>query len=274
MRCLHRHRRNRIQQTTRETSPLTEQTKQDPQHTLRQPSPVDVSTNPPLSPNAPLNRGGTNASRRDAESREDITTPEEGEKTPNETKRHETNPYLPSRQKPRSRPKIKCRFGPYHRQVEAPTSSRHCDDSPPQLQSNDEQIFPPILDADPPDKDVIDPLQQGEPHLSRSVTSDDHTHPGLPNLPHRFILQPTQASKAIWLRADEGAPSHLEDECALDPAFPARVTLCSRAGPSRTPFDKYKASAEEAPRPNPKRFVLRKLGLSEEEFDARTAKDV
>lgn len=78
----------------------------------------------------------------------------------------------------------------------------------------------------------------------------------------------------VWLREDEGAPSHPEDDLELNPYAPARVTLTLPAGPNRTPFDIYKASAAEAPKPNPKRFILRRLGLTEEEFDAKVAAEV
>ena len=279
VRCLHRQHMNRVQPNARETSPLKERPDQASLPIPRpQSSPVAASTEaiPFLHTNAPHNRGGTGASRRESEPREetDTTTPVEGEKPPYEAKRQEVSTYLSSKQKPRSRPKIKCRFGPYHRQDEAPISPSHCDDYPPQFPSTEDPIPPPPLDDDPPDRDVIDPLTQGVMHSARSGEAGTRTHFQLQRSPDKITQQPAQAPEAIWLRADEGAPSHLEDERELHPHFPARVTLCPPAGPSRTPLDKYKASAEEAPRPNSKRFVLRKLGLSEAEFDARVVAEV
>ena len=96
----------------------------------------------------------------------------------------------------------------------------------------------------------------------------------LPHLTEEQNQSALRVPEVVWLRADEPAPAFPEDESALNPVFPARVTLCPPAGSGRTPFDSYKASAAEAPRPNPKRFVLKKLGLSEQEFNVRTAAEV
>ena len=41
-----------------------------------------------------------------------------------------------------------------------------------------------------------------------------------------------------------------------------------------TPFDHYKADPQPKPQENPYRFVHKKLGLSEEEFEARILKDI
>jgi hypothetical protein len=46
-------------------------------------------------------------------------------------------------------------------------------------------------------------------------------------------------------------------------------------GPSsRTPFDHYKATAAPAPQPNPYRFLLRRLGITEQEFDDNLTMEV
>lgn len=53
-----------------------------------------------------------------------------------------------------------------------------------------------------------------------------------------------------------------------------RVALSLPAIGQRSPLDKYKATADEAPRPNPHRFVLQRLGLSKETFDARVTAEL
>ena len=39
-------------------------------------------------------------------------------------------------------------------------------------------------------------------------------------------------------------------------------------------MDRFKASAAEAPQPNPYRFTLKKLGITKEEFDTRLEAEV
>lgn len=57
-----------------------------------------------------------------------------------------------------------------------------------------------------------------------------------------------------------------------------RVTLMPPGPPgassSRTPFDYYKATAAEAPRPNPYRFVLQRLGITEQRFDEELTREI
>lgn len=43
---------------------------------------------------------------------------------------------------------------------------------------------------------------------------------------------------------------------------------------SRTPLDHYKAGPQPEPNENPYRFIYRKLGLSEEEFECRIREDI
>lgn len=46
-------------------------------------------------------------------------------------------------------------------------------------------------------------------------------------------------------------------------------------GPSqRSPLDHYKHTAENRPQPDPHRFVLQRLGLTAEEFDARVTEEI
>ena len=46
-------------------------------------------------------------------------------------------------------------------------------------------------------------------------------------------------------------------------------------GPShRSPFDHYKQTAENAPQPDPHRFVLQRLGLTAEEFEDRVTREI
>jgi hypothetical protein len=54
----------------------------------------------------------------------------------------------------------------------------------------------------------------------------------------------------------------------------ARVTLTHPQQQYFTLRDKYKGLAPPEPQPNPYRFIQRKLGLSEQEFDARITQDI
>ena len=78
-----------------------------------------------------------------------------------------------------------------------------------------------------------------------------------------------QASSAFLPPEDEQDPSELTPL-----SLPARVTLMNPVPPHRTPFDHYKAGPQPAPKPNPYRFIQKRLGLSEEAFEARIQVDV
>ena len=198
----------------------------------------------------------------------------------------EANTLTRDTPRPKSRPKVKCRFGPNTKSSYLPlrrlTTPEHDDHyaTPRNNLGTPSPIASP-LPSTLPEEDPRDEAPLNFPPPAEALGCLDGTRP-LTRIPP---LQPSTSSisqadqgwqppDALWLRADEGAPLYPEDELALNPEIPARVTLTAPAGPYRTPLDKYKASAEEAPRLNPKRFLLRKLGLSEEEFDARTAAEV
>lgn len=53
-----------------------------------------------------------------------------------------------------------------------------------------------------------------------------------------------------------------------------RVTFSHQDRPSRTPFDRYRPTAEEAPRLNPNRFNLQRLGITEAELEHRVELEV
>ena len=66
-----------------------------------------------------------------------------------------------------------------------------------------------------------------------------------------------------------------EDECPAPTEIQtSHVTLTLPDRPKRSPLDKYKSTVEEAPLPNPNRFTLQRLGLSEAEFDAKVTAEV
>ena len=60
--------------------------------------------------------------------------------------------------------------------------------------------------------------------------------------------------------------------CAPTSMF--RTTLTHPYWNQRMPFDKYKGIPPPPPQPNPYRFIHRKLGISEAEFDARIEQDI
>lgn len=66
-----------------------------------------------------------------------------------------------------------------------------------------------------------------------------------------------------------------DDEQEAGPSTqPDRVTLAPPAPSTRTPFDHYKATAAEAPRPNPYRFIQSRLGISEATFEKRIEEEI
>ena len=88
---------------------------------------------------------------------------------------------------------------------------------------------------------------------------------------------------SCWRRADDASgPSHHhigyhtlgQDEIDAPREFPDRVTLTHPGRPTGSLLDRYKATAEEAPRPNPKCFILQRLGLTEAEFEKRVTEEV
>lgn len=55
---------------------------------------------------------------------------------------------------------------------------------------------------------------------------------------------------------------------------PVMVTLAPAGTVRKTPFDHLRARTNTAPSPNPYRFIQRKLGMTEAEFEVRTDQDV
>lgn len=53
-----------------------------------------------------------------------------------------------------------------------------------------------------------------------------------------------------------------------------RVTLMPPGPSHRTPFDHYKATAAEAPQPNPYRLALQRLGLIKQLFEERLTREI
>ena len=56
--------------------------------------------------------------------------------------------------------------------------------------------------------------------------------------------------------------------------LPSRTTFINSTWVRRSPFGSYKAPTETTSEPNPYRFVHRKLGLSESEFEDKITNDI
>ena len=71
-------------------------------------------------------------------------------------------------------------------------------------------------------------------------------------------------------------PPHQERASTSQETFPRpdRVTLCPPSLLPHSLLDNYKATAAPAPVPNPYRFHLKRLGITETEFETRIATEV
>ena len=121
----------------------------------------------------------------------------------------------------RSRPKKKCRFGPYKRHK---TATWH------QTTHANEHLPPSSI---PDTRDYQVPL----PEIPRTDLQEQEAEP-------------------------------------TSPQGPYRVTFTLPAPRRRTPFDRYFATAPKAPQPPANRFALRRLGITQEELDARVTREV
>ena len=76
------------------------------------------------------------------------------------------------------------------------------------------------------------------------------------------------------IAAGEGPFSPINQDTVCRPQVCDRVTLAHPSTSRPSLLDRYKASAAQAPQPNPYQFLLHRLGITHEEFDARVAAEV
>lgn len=122
---------------------------------------------------------------------------------------------------PKSRPKVKCRFGPYKRGSASLTR----------------QDTEPLLGAE----------------RSQAMT------------PTPCLLTASGRSPV---------PQPIKTPCTSLGVGPFRTTLTNPTTRRSFPFARYYPTAPEAPRPNPNRFALAHLGISEETLDAKATREV
>lgn len=221
----------------------------------------------------------------------------ESHNTPKEHQNQKKPPTAPNqtedarrnytRQRHKSRNKQKCTFRPNKQQKDtrniegktAPESPRSVGSSP--ITTPFIRGITPLGDNPPPEKEkdqnhtrVSKGKQQIEERretfsyqaTKRQETASTSTRPQDDRFPLHRREEPSHHVQQTPPADAERSPLHRE--------HPARVTLTLPDRPRKTPFDRYKATAEETPRPNPNRFALQRLGLSEEELDARVAAKV
>ena len=129
------------------------------------------------------------------------------------------NPYQLQEHKIKSRPKIKCRFGPYKGHP-VPRLDRHPSPAPTQT-----------------------------PEAS---------------LPTRYDIRNLSPDN----------PFLITDHLGVTRIGPDRVTFCHPGPRGGPPFSRYFPTARELPRPNPNRFALARLGVSNEELEARVVREI
>jgi len=97
--------------------------------------------------------------------------------------------------------------------------------------------------------------------LDRASTSGEATE--VPAAPH----PETHHRETLWV-------DNLPPQGEIVRENTDRVTLTLPDRPRRSPFDRYRHTAEEAPRPNPNRFLLQRMGISQAELDSRLEDEV
>ena len=145
-----------------------------------------------------------------------------------------------TRDPPRSRAKRRCLFGPrkHHSHI-------------PRLTSQEVRVSSPS-------RNTPSECSQGDvPHSPQNPHS--LTHRSDPSVPGPPVNK-------------EKTPPPQQQECPSVATY--RVTLTLPQPSSRNPFDKYRGIPTPEPPPDPYRLIRRKLGLSEEAFEAHIEQDI
>lgn len=181
-----------------------------------------------------------------------------------------------SRQKPTSRHKTKCRFGPQSRRgrirfrTDSP-SPREAPPSPPRCRTTQH------LDGDPPFTSMRR-LNDDTSHQPQGGTAATHAPPppsprGGTTTTDHYCQVPTSPLRDAPGTSAPTVGSFAPSTTRSYPE-PDRVTLTNPSPAWRTPFDHYKQTAAPPPVLNPYRFVQKKLGLSEAEFEANISLEI
>lgn len=209
----------------------------------------------------------------------------------------------------RSRPKIRCLFGPKtrrsqtsgtqrHASVRNQTDSQEIDDLLREIDIARFESSPlPNLDRVSPGTRITTDRQETRPPEAETYQGERRRHshskvkcrfgpyskrakeaPQLPLSPQDGPFSPSLPRDSPTAQSAPGssgdAPQAPAPPSVLIPQWPCRVTLTPPAHTRRTPFHHYFPTAAEAPRPDPNRFRLARLGITAEELDARVDREV
>lgn len=174
------------------------------------------------------------------------------------------------------RPKVRCHFGPKSRR----SGNNHLSTQAEHQQRTDDQEIDDLLREI--DKIRLqDPTPDpGEHHQTQESLSPCRDL----NVP-LIVRQPTPAppltpaaghfSRYDLRNLSPDNPFLITDHLGTTRIGPDRVTFCLPSPPSGgPPLPRYYATVQERPRPNPNRFALARLGISEAELEARVAREV
>ena len=151
-----------------------------------------------------------------------------------------------SPRRPAKRHKVKCRFGPYKRQ----------DTQKGEGTSSERDAAPPLGTSS---LSATSTLQRS---LAEAASS---TQTVAANTFSRYDLRNLSPDN----------PFLITDHLGRTRIGPDRVTFWNPSLPQGgTPFIRYYATVPERPRPNPNRFAMARLGISEEELAARVASEI
>ena len=162
----------------------------------------------------------------------------------------EEEPHQAQANRKQRRTKRKCRFGPYSRRKADVTRT-------PSPSGNDDSA--PLREEDPPPPpagNAQDQRQSPPRHFAPTWRQDIRV---INPCPHNWANSSNH----------QDTYAHPQD---LTPIGPDRVTLEPPATHGQS--SRYRPTAAEAPRPNPNRFALARMGISEEELNRRVDLEV
>lgn len=196
-------------------------------------------------------------------------------------------PSLAHSRGPKSRQKRKCTFGP---KLKSSADRAQVSPGPQRSPSPDAQYLEALL------REIDAVCQTDQPSTShRAETSnaataqvrrDTYRNPAArrcsrPKAKCRFgpysrarrQLPDAQAAESPAIPPPPDQQAHTPSAATLIVPYPDRVTLTPPTLRSHSPFARYYPTAPEAPRLNPNRFALARLGISEETLARRAAQE-
>ena len=151
-----------------------------------------------------------------------------------------------SPRRPAKRHKVKCQFGPYKRQ----------DTQKGEGTSSERDAAPPLGTSSLSATSTLQRSLAEAASSTQTVAADTFSRYDLRNL-------------------SPDNPFLITDHLGRTRIGPDRVTFWNPSLPQGgTPFIRYYATVPERPRPNPNRFAMARLGISEEELAARVASEI